>query len=59
MHRFTWLVGGPRAVVTVALWAPVVGAQEANQDQRKSYTQDNRDIRQDRGEVARDVREVR
>jgi DNA repair exonuclease SbcCD ATPase subunit len=57
MHRFTWLVGG--AVVTVALWAPVVGAQDVNQDQRNSYTQDNRDIRQDRREIARDKREIR
>jgi hypothetical protein len=57
MHRFTWLVGG--AVVTVALWAPGVGAQDVNQDRRSLYTQDNRDIRQDRPDVARDLREVR
>ena len=59
MHRFTLLVGG--AVVTVALWAPVVGAQE--QDQRRDYSQNEgpryRDIGQDRREVARDVGNVR
>ena len=59
MHRFTLLVGG--AVVTVALWAPVVGAQE--QEQRRDYSQNEgpryRDIGQDRREVARDVGNVR
>lgn len=57
MHRFTWVVGG--AVVTVALWAPVVGAQGVNLDQRNSYTQENLEIRQDRREIARDKQEIR
>ena len=43
MHRFTWLVGS--AVVTVALWAPMVGAQE--QDQRRDIGQDRRIDRRD------------
>jgi len=56
MHRFTWLVGG--AVVTVALGAPAVGAQEVNPNQRNSHTQDNRDIRQDLWQIGWDEREI-
>jgi len=55
MNRWLWVaVSG---VLVAALWAPVAGAQDVQQDQR-DLRRDNRDIRQDRRNVYRQAKDL-